>query len=62
MGMGVDLGMDGRDMSLYQGVAGLSLPIFLPISNNLATLTPRNVNGEISAELPGLCVFCKKVC
>lgn len=51
--MGVDLGLDGRDMPL---------PIFLSISNNRAALTPRNVNGKISAELPCLCVFCKKVC
>ena len=46
--MGVYVGMDSGDMSL---------PILLPISNNLATLTP----GKISAELPGLCIFCKKV-
>lgn len=49
--MGVDLGMDGRDMPL---------PIFLSILNNRAALTPRNVNGKISAELPGLCGFLQK--
>ena len=50
--MGLDLGMVGRNMSL---------PIFLQISNNLAVQIPRNVNGKITAELPGLCVFRKEV-
>ena len=61
MDMSVDLCMDGSPYQ-FQGVAELSLPIFLPILNNLVILTQHNVTSKMIAELDGLCVFCEKEC
>lgn len=44
-----------------QDATELCLPKFLPISNDLIILTPHSFTGKVYAELPGVCVFFKKV-